>query len=275
MPFVPLFPHDVPSNSLTTTLCCGARHRTTKWTLLPEKRCVHPKTRGSIDRHDEGSRPPTPVRPCRGVSLAAVTAPDLEDDPTRRELGDACPHRRPTRREERTSAYGAAVMAPGCSYTRASPPRHSRDTLDQLRVAPFGHFAPRPLQLQPSRHPSRGPSRPVRPPKSRSALSSSLPFNSELCLARVPDAPGNEAGILAALTKTPLVGIQPELRPAPAQCSALRPERSQYRIRFSFGHLRVPPRHRTMFCSVRSRCVGELEEVIISEVPSTGCGRPC
>jgi len=22
-------------------------------------------------------------------------------------------------------------------------------------------------------------------------------------------------------------------------------------------------------------CVGELEEVIISEVPSTGCGRPC
>jgi len=49
-----------------------------------------------------------------------------------------------------------------------------------------------------------------------------------------------------------------------------------------------PPRHvferrrvdgREAWCvlvdSVQSQAVGELEEVIISEVPSTGCGRPC
>ena len=56
----------------------------------PRERGANPDTRG-IDRLHKECRSLARVRPRRGLSIAAVTTPDLEDDPTWRKLGNATP----------------------------------------------------------------------------------------------------------------------------------------------------------------------------------------
>ena len=121
------FPHDVPTNSLTTRRSCGGRHQTDTWALLPEN-AVRTQTREVSTglTKDSGPRPQCDhAMDCPGL---ASRPPDLEDDPTGWELRHATPIAgRSNRRNERPHV-GAAATAPECSCKRASHPRRSHDT---------------------------------------------------------------------------------------------------------------------------------------------------